>query len=162
MFWLSRVTRRRMEISAKAAYSPVRVLSELSKISSMLAWVTGLRVLEPLKMTSVIDSPRRFFAELSPITQRTASMMLDLPQPLGPTTAAMLLGKFTVVGSTKDLKPASLMDFRRMRGHSPTRQPGGQRGQRRTASYRSLRRNAGEREVLAIGQRGREFNTAAT
>src|SRR5690606_39483071 len=93
-----------MEISAKAAYSPVRVPSELSKISSMLAWVTGLRVLEPLKITSVIDSPRRFFAELSPITQRTASMMLDLPQPLGPTTAAMLLGKLTVVGSTKDLK----------------------------------------------------------
>ncbi len=111
MFCESRVTRRRMEISANAAYSPVRVPSELSKISSMLAWVTGLRVLEPLKMTSVIDSPRRFFAELSPITQRTASMMLDLPQPLGPTTAAMLLGKLTVVGSTKDLKPASLMLF---------------------------------------------------
>src|SRR5690606_13039351 len=59
-------------------------------------------------------SPRRFFAELSPITQRTASMMLDLPQPLGPTTAAMLLGKLTVVGSTKDLKPARRMHFRRM------------------------------------------------
>src|SRR3989344_3651312 len=102
-----------MEISAKAAYSPVRVPSELSKISSMEAWVTGLRVLEPLKMTSVIDSPRRFFAELSPITQRTASMMFDLPQPLGPTTAAMLLGKFTVVGSTKDLNPANLMHFSR-------------------------------------------------
>src|SRR5262245_23119682 len=103
-----------MEISANAAYSPTRVLSELSKISSILAWATGLRVLEPLKMTSVIDSPRRFFAELSPITQRTASMMFDLPQPLGPTTAAMLLGKLTVVGSTKDLKPASLMHFSRI------------------------------------------------
>ncbi len=114
MFCASRVTRRRMEISAKAAYSPTSELSLLSKISSMDAWVTGLRVLEPLKMTSVIDSPRRFFAELSPITQRTASMMLDLPQPLGPTTAAMLLGKLTVVGSTKDLKPASLMLFRRI------------------------------------------------
>ena len=31
----------------------------------------------------------------------------------GPTTAAMLLGKFTVVGSTKDLNPASLMHFSR-------------------------------------------------
>ena len=76
MFFPSRVTRRRMEISAKAAYSPVRLPSELSKISSMLACVTGLRVLEPLKMTSVIDSPRRFFAELSPITQR--SVYFDL------------------------------------------------------------------------------------
>src|SRR5207253_3029348 len=102
-----------MEISAYAAYSPTSVLSELSKTSSMLAWLTGLRLVEPLKMTSVIDSPRRFFAELSPITQRTASMMFDLPQPLGPTTAAMLLGKFTVVGSTKDLNPASLMHLSR-------------------------------------------------
>ncbi len=118
MFWPSRLTRRRMEISAKAAYSPTRELSELSKISSMLAWATGLRVLEPLKMTSVIDSPRRFLAELSPITQRTASMMFDLPQPLGPTTADMLLGKLTVVGSTKDLNPASLMHLSRM-GASP-------------------------------------------
>src|SRR5690606_31810819 len=115
-----------MDISAKAAYSPTRLPSELSKISSMLAWVTGLRVLEPLKMTSVIDSPRRFLAELSPITQRTASMMLDFPQPLGPTTADMLLGKWTVVGSTKDLKPASLMVFRRMRvPRSRWREPGG-------------------------------------
>src|SRR5690606_33469028 len=74
----------------------------------------GLRPLEPLKMTSVMFSPRRFFAEDSPITQRTASMILDLPQPLGPTTAQRLLGKLTVVGSTKDLKPASLMHFSRI------------------------------------------------
>ncbi|VXC75496.1 conserved hypothetical protein [Pseudomonas sp. 9Ag] len=117
MFCASRVTRRRIEISANAAYSPSSVPSELSKISSMLACVTGLRVFEPLKMTSVIDSPRRFLAELSPMTQRTASMMLDLPQPFGPTTAAMLLGKLTVVGSTKDLKPASLMLFRRIEAY---------------------------------------------
>ena len=65
-------------------------------------------------MTSVIDSPRRFFAELSPITQRTASIMFDLPQPLGPTTAPILVGKKTVVGSTKDLKPASLMHLSRI------------------------------------------------
>src|SRR5476649_504886 len=102
-----------MEISAYAAYSPTRVPSELSNTSSMLAWLTGLRLVEPLKMTSVIDSPRRFLAELSPMTQRTASMILDLSHPLGPTTAAMLLGKFTVVGSTKDLNPASLMHLSR-------------------------------------------------
>src|SRR5690606_17148432 len=110
----SRVTLRLMEISAKRAYSPPRVPSELSKLSSMLACPTGLRDTEPLKITSVMDSPRRFLAEDSPITQRTASMTLDLPQPLGPTMATMLLGNGTVVGSTKDLKPASLMDFRRM------------------------------------------------
>src|SRR5690554_1512734 len=81
----------------------------------MLAWATGWRLLEPLKMTSVMASPRRFFAELSPSTQRTASIMLDLPQPFGPTTAVMLLGKLTVVGSTKDLKPARRIHFRRTR-----------------------------------------------
>src|SRR5690554_5718222 len=89
--------------------------SLLSKISSMEACPTGFRPPEPLKMTSVMDSPRRFLAEDSPITQRTASMMLDLPQPLGPTTALRLLGKETVVGSTKDLKPASLIDFNRIK-----------------------------------------------
>ena len=45
---------------------------------------------EPLKMTSAIESPRRCLAEISPITQRTASMMFDLPQPFGPTTPTRL------------------------------------------------------------------------
>lgn len=40
--------------------------------------------------------------------------MLDLPQPFGPTTALMLWGNCTVVGSTKDLNPASLIDFNRI------------------------------------------------
>jgi hypothetical protein len=35
--------------------------------------------------------------------------MLDLPQPFGPTTPSRLLGRLTVVGSTKDLNPASLI-----------------------------------------------------
>ena len=60
-------------------------------------------------MTSAIDSPRRCLAEVSPITQRTASMVLDLPQPLGPTMPTRLLGMGMVVGSTKDLNPASLI-----------------------------------------------------
>src|SRR5690606_30791550 len=76
---------------------------------------TGLRAEEPAKITSVSESPRNRLAELSPITQRTASMMLDLPQPLGPTTPVMLLGRCRVVGSTKDLKPDSLIVDRRMR-----------------------------------------------
>jgi hypothetical protein len=52
-------------------------------------------------------SPRNAVAlELSPSTQRTASMTLDLPQPLGPTTAHRLLAsEWKVVGSTKDLEP---------------------------------------------------------
>ncbi|EGG98490.1 hypothetical protein imdm_2300 [gamma proteobacterium IMCC2047] len=80
----------------------------------MEACPTGIRAVEPLKMTSVMESPRRVLAELSPITQRTASIILDLPQPLGPTTAVKLLGNCTVVGSTKDLNPANLMLFKRI------------------------------------------------
>jgi len=37
-----------------------------------------------MKMTSAIDSPRSILAGDSPMTQRTASITLDLPQPLGP------------------------------------------------------------------------------
>src|SRR5690606_3222776 len=83
--------------------------SELSNTSSTEAVPTGLRELEPLNTTSAMESPRRCFAEISPITQRTASMMFDLPQPFGPTMPVRLLGKVTVVGSTTDLNPASLI-----------------------------------------------------
>src|SRR6185437_6329566 len=79
-----------------------------------MACPTGLRPDEPEKITSVNASPRRRLAALSPITQRIASMMLDLPQPLGPTMPVRLVGKCSTVGSTKDLKPASLMVERRM------------------------------------------------
>ena len=58
-------------------------------------------------------SPRKFLAELSPSTHRTASITFDFPHPFGPTTAVISLGKGIVVGSTKDLKPASLIFFKR-------------------------------------------------
>jgi hypothetical protein len=41
-------------------------------------------------------------------------MVLDLPQPFGPTMPTRLLGKWMVVGSTKDLKPASFILLSRM------------------------------------------------
>ena len=82
----------------------------------MFAWPTGLREVEPLKITSAIESPRKFFAELSPMTQRTASMTLDLPQPLGPTMPVKLLGKSIVVGSTNDLNPDNLILLKRIGG----------------------------------------------
>jgi len=40
-------------------------------------------------------------------------MMLDLPQPFGPTIPIKLLGNLMVVVSTKDLKPESLILLRR-------------------------------------------------
>src|SRR5689334_20555170 len=85
----------------------------LSKCSSTDARPTGLRSPAPLKMTSCIDSPRSADAFDSPSTQRTASMTFDLPQPLGPTMPTSLPGVAIVVGSTNDLKPASLIWVRR-------------------------------------------------
>ena len=48
------------------------------------------------------------------MTQRTASMVLDLPQPLGPTMPIKGLGSFKSVGSTNDLNPAIFIRFRRI------------------------------------------------
>src|SRR5690606_7302987 len=85
----------------------------LSKTSSTEERPAGLRVFVPLKITSCMDSPRSSEALDSPRTQRTASMMLDLPQPLGPTTPTSWPGTSNAGGSTNDLKPASLICFSR-------------------------------------------------
>src|SRR3990167_200258 len=105
----SRLMVRFIETSVNLPYSPPSDASWLSNTSSTDACPTGLRALEPLKMTSVKASPRRYLGEFSPITQDTASMIFDLPQPFGPTTATRLLGSMMLVGSTNDLKPASLI-----------------------------------------------------
>src|SRR5690349_13762826 len=90
------------------------VPSALSKVSSIIARPAGLRVLLPLKITSSIVSLRSCFMLDSPSTQRTASMMFDLPQPLGPTIEVRFEGSGSDDGSTKDLKPASLIEDRRI------------------------------------------------
>jgi hypothetical protein len=54
------------------------------------------------------------------MTQRTASITFDFPQPLGPTTAQRDPGTVTVVGSANDLKPASLICFRRINSRQIT------------------------------------------
>src|SRR5919112_5946822 len=82
----------------------------LSKNKSTDARPIALRSPAPLKMTSCIDSPRSSDAFDSPSTQRTASMILDLPQPLGPTTPTSCPGTWKLVGSTKDLNPDNLME----------------------------------------------------
>src|SRR5262245_26740826 len=71
-------------------------------------------------MTSVISPPRRLLALCSPRTQRTASTTLDLPEPLGPTTAVMPGGKSKAVLSANDLNPTS---SRRLSIDSPAAQP---------------------------------------
>ena len=101
-------------ISANCAHWPPARWSALSNTSSTDERDAGLRVLVPLKMTSCMDSPRSSLARDSPSTQRTASMMLDLPQPLGPTTPTNWPGNWNVVGSAKDLNPDSLIELSRI------------------------------------------------
>ena len=77
----------------------------LSKISETSAILSGRRVAEPEKIMSSERVPRRFRIFCSPSTQRTASVMLLLPLPFGPTIAVMPWSNSIVSLSAKDLKP---------------------------------------------------------
>ncbi len=69
---------------------------------------SGLRSRVPAKITSSMRAPRRLLADCSPSTQLMASLMFDLPQPLGPTMAAMPSPlKRSSVRSQNDLNPCS-------------------------------------------------------
>ncbi len=79
--------------------------SELSKTSETSATLTGRRPVEPWKITSSILPPRSSRGDCSPNTQRTASEMLDLPQPLGPTIAVTPDSNGSSTVPANDLKP---------------------------------------------------------
>ena len=81
--------------------------SELSTIIATSALLRAGRLVEPEKITSSIEAARMDLNEDSPITQRSASTRLDLPQPFGPTTPVSPGSIRKSVGSTKDLKPSS-------------------------------------------------------
>src|ERR1700674_1176828 len=116
---------RLIDSSAYWPHWPPILPSLLSKNSSTEARPTGARSPAPLKITSCIDSPRSADALDSPSTQRTAAMTFDLPQPLGPTIPTSCPGVAMVVGSTNDLKPASLICVRRNSDSSGDAQMGG-------------------------------------
>src|SRR3954471_8161009 len=84
------------------------------------------RLSEPPKMTSSIALPRRCFADCSPMHQRIASTMLDLPQPFGPTTPVTGGSKVSTVRSQNDLKPT--ISSRLIRIHSLPGGPGAHAG----------------------------------
>ena len=77
----------------------------LSSTRDTSAYPVCLRCCVPPKITSSILPPRRVRVDCSPMTQRMASEMLDLPEPLGPTMAVMSSPKVSTVLSGKDLKP---------------------------------------------------------
>src|SRR3974390_3885984 len=79
--------------------------SELSIAIATSALLRAGRELEPEKITSSIEEARMDLWEDSPITQRSASTRLDLPQPFGPTTPVRPGSIRKSVGSKNDLNP---------------------------------------------------------
>ncbi len=59
-----------------------------------------------------MEWPRTATGDCSPSAQRTASVTLDLPDPLGPTITLTPGPNSSRVRSGKDLKPFSVIDFR--------------------------------------------------
>ena len=68
----------------------------------------------PLKIKFSIFSPRSCLASLSPIIQRRASTILDLPLPLGPTIPTTPAGNSKTVFWAKDLKPLNSRRFKKI------------------------------------------------
>src|SRR5579862_8191430 len=81
-------------------------------VSVTSARPSGAREAVPAKTTSSILPPRRLLAPCSPITHESASTMLDLPEPLGPTTQVIHGSRRSVVAEANDLKPRRVRLFR--------------------------------------------------
>src|SRR3954451_14831407 len=67
-------------------------------------------------MTSCIEAPRTATGDCSPIAHSTASVMLDLPEPLGPTITDTPGENVSLVRSGKDLKPFRVIELRCISG----------------------------------------------
>src|SRR5258708_33489771 len=91
--------------------SSARMRLELSKLRSASARGAGLRLDEPLKMTSVISFPRRLLGLWSPRIHLIESTTLLLPLPLGPTTQVTPGANSKRVRSAKLLKPNRSSDL---------------------------------------------------
>jgi hypothetical protein len=89
-------------------YSMGSALSALSMVKATWARPRGALPEVPAKMTSSIFPPRRVLAPCSPMTQASASTTLDLPDPLGPTTAVTPGSKSNVVADANDLNPRTV------------------------------------------------------
>src|SRR5438270_9252867 len=100
-----------MRTSWKSTGSQPELLSKVSRTSAM---VMGGRAPcrapwadVPAKIRSSAVRQRTWRTFCSPSAQRTASARLDLPEPLGPTTAVTPLSKSSTVRGAKVLKPCS-------------------------------------------------------
>src|SRR5204862_7136490 len=99
--------RDRRRLTTTSWYASGSEPSELSNTSETSATFTGRRPVEPWKMTSSIFPPRNNRGDCSPSTQRTASEMFDLPQPLGPTIAVTPASNGSSTPPANDLNPDS-------------------------------------------------------
>ncbi len=104
----SRVIRRTISSVSRSLKPAGAKRSELSMVIDTSAKLRAGREAAPAKITSSMPPPRIAVGRFSPITQRSASNRLDLPQPFGPTTPVSPSAMIKSVGSTKLLKPFSL------------------------------------------------------
>ena len=82
-----------------------KIWAELSMMRLTCAKPSAPRFSVPPNMTSSILLPRSAFVRCSPMTQRIASDMFDLPEPFGPTIAVISFSNVRRVLSAKDLNP---------------------------------------------------------
>src|SRR5204862_3383848 len=113
--WPERDSRR---VTRTSWYAIGSVPSVLLTTRETSATFTGRRPVEPWKITSSILPPRNRRGDCSPSTQRTASEMFDLPQPLGPTMAVTPASNGSSTVPANDLKPDSSSRLSLMPGGS--------------------------------------------
>src|SRR3954466_1562029 len=106
--------RNRRRVIVTSEYSTGSIEEALSKVRVTSARDWGDRLAVPEKITSVIESARSDFQDISPRHQRTDSITFCLPQPCGPVTPVMPGSRSTWVLSAKDLYPTMSIDFRCM------------------------------------------------
>ena len=92
--------------------APFELPSSLSITTSTSAKRRRLWPLPPAKIMSCIVWPRTASGLCSPSAHSTASVMFDLPHPLGPTITLTPGENTSRVRSGKDLKPFIVIDFR--------------------------------------------------
>ena len=86
--------------------------SELSITTSTSAARRRPTPLPPAEITSCIEAPRIAPGLCSPSAQSTASVMFDLPEPLGPTITLTPGENSSLVRSGNDLNPFISIDLR--------------------------------------------------
>jgi hypothetical protein len=112
---LSPDERNSVRVTVTSVNSIGRMPDELSIVSDTSARPRAARLALPAKMTSSIFDDRTVRGPWAPSTHATASTMLDLPLPLGPTTTVTPGSNSSVVVSANDLNPFRVRDFRNTR-----------------------------------------------